>query len=47
MSEYQQTNAAVIGRRGLRAVMGGRILNSCGDRRGRVGWAAMGAGDGM
>ena len=25
---------------------GRAILNRCGDRRGRVGWAAMGAGDG-
>ena len=26
---------------------GRAILNRCGDKRGRVGWAAMGAGDGM
>ena len=26
---------------------GRAILNRCDDRRGRVGWAAMGAGDGM
>ena len=26
---------------------GRAILNRCGDRRGRMAWAAMGAGDGM
>ena len=32
---------------GVKRVDGPAILNCCGDRRGRVGWAAMGAGDEM
>ena len=32
---------------GVKRSDGRVILNRCGDRRGRVGWAAMGAADGM
>ena len=32
---------------GVKRSDGRAVLNRCGDRRGRMGWAAMGAGVGM